>query len=84
MTTTTVFVECVSCGRYQKLGEGEMDDADAARAAHRRGWTVAGFRGAKGTRCKRCRKARRTDTKAFDEGRLGKRAGRYVMQVRHP
>jgi hypothetical protein len=72
---TTVFVECVSCGREAVLGKRPMTDAEAARVAQKKGWSVVGFQGAKRTRCSACRRARRRDTRAADEGRIGKRAG---------
>lgn len=72
---TTVFVECVSCGREQVLAGYDAEDRVAARAAHRRGWTVRGFYGASRTRCPGCRRKRRKDTEAADEGRIGKKAG---------
>ncbi len=73
--SVTVFIECVSCGAELELWNGPMDDRTAARRAHRKGWTIKGFYGAKHTRCLRCRRARRTDTQALTEGRVGHRAG---------
>jgi hypothetical protein len=73
--STTIFIECVSCGAELILADREMADKDAAQIAHDGGWSVCGHRGAKRTRCRRCRKDRRRDTNAADEGWIGNRAG---------
>lgn len=80
MTVTTLFVECVSCGAYQDLYEGDhpVDDEAACKIAATMGWTVRGHRCAKRTRCPTCRKKGRRDTRAADENRIGKRAGRQT------
>lgn len=81
--STTVFVECVSCGKEEELFDHDVHDVTASRAACKRGWTIRGYRRAKHTRCPSCRKYKRTDTEAVDRNKIGKRAGSLRMKVRH-